>query len=797
MSAVNAAWFLGRATWRRRWRGLLGLGLLAGIVGGVVVGSLGGIRRSASAFDRLLDASDTAPYVVMSFASPDLSDSYGEQLAGLREVASAVPTSQFVGRERIEKNWFSVRSTSMPDGIDPVMVEGRIPAPGSPAEVIVSVNTSRIYGWGIGSTIGVDLYRLDQLRQIKSDSWTPPRGPAPPLQVVGIYREPLDAARSDIAGSVWAGEAFTRAFADDAGIDGHLVRLRPGVTETEFRAALDRLGEEVGSDDDPPPAPDRWVQAGERGAAQSENIVAIGLGAFAAVAALAGLIAHGQSLRRWAYPIEMEQSSLAALGATSGERRLAVTLAALPHVVLAVPVSVLVAYLMTPLFPFGMLADIEPSPGFRADWLVLGLGAAATAIVTVGLCRLTAGVVVAGRARRQDDSRRGLLPIERAGGPVPLAVGSRFVLRPGSARRAFPVHTAIAATVLAIAGITASLVFTASLDRLVETPSRYGIEWDLSLELLSSPDGPAALQQLIDDRRVQDVDTPTGIDTAVRIGGRPTKATVLKTVKGSTLMHLTDGRLPSSPDEVVLGPKLLEDLGLRLGGHVEVTGGKSEGMRFTVVGTALSPTAESEDYQAESFFHDDVDREIVPTDSLAAFPLVLVRFAPGVDHDEMAEEIDDAYKYALMNESFARPPGEITNIAQLTSLPKLLAVFLALLGFAALVHALVVTARSRRRDLGILRSLGFTRAQSAASIVAMTTTIVAIGVVAGLPLGLVVGTSGWRLVAQGVYVATDAAFPALLIGTVVLAAMVAANLVALAPARAAARHSTAESLRSE
>lgn len=766
-----------------------------------MIGSIGGIRRSSTAFERLVAVSRVAPYSVLSPSLADLPEQYGARLRALPEVRSATATRKFVGRERIEKNWWSVSSFGDGDPTQPVMVDGRGPRSDRADEVIVSVNTARLFDLGVGSDINVDFYTNDQMFRIDSDSWAEPAGPAPTLRVVGVYREPLDAARSGTGTSIRAGAAFGKEYGTEAGISGFDIALRPGADPDEFAAGVDAINRDLGLEtgQGEGPIPDHWISVAANSERQSQSVIALGLGAFAGVAALAGLVALGQTLRRWCYPVEADQGPLVAMGATRLERRIAVFLAAVPHVAVAVPVAVAIAYLVSPLFPFGVIRDVEPTPGLRADVPLLVLGAVAVAVVAVAMTSLVATAVVRGPLPRRRTARPAAVSAaELAGVPVPATVGVGFVLRPGASRRALPVNTAIAAAVLAIAGVTAAALFTSSLERLIDTPARYGNAWDLSLELLSSPDGPAALERLKANPDIAAIDTPTTLNPTITVAGIATKASVLHTVKGPLQLQMLRGRPPTGPQEVVLGPKLVADAGIELGSDVEVTGVAGETSRFTVVGTALSVLNESETYQEEAFFSRDVDAEIVPWQGeRMGFTMAQIRFAPGVDKAAATAAIDRDYPFALMNESYPRAPADITNIAQLDSLPRLLAAFLAFLGFAALVHALVVTVRSRRHDLGILRSLGFTRAQAAATIVAMTSTIVLIGITVGVPLGLVVGASGWRLVAQRVYVATDSLMPFLWISLAALVALVAANLMSLLPARAAARQSPIESLRVE
>jgi ABC-type antimicrobial peptide transport system permease subunit len=127
----------------------------------------------------------------------------------------------------------------------------------------------------------------------------------------------------------------------------------------------------------------------------------------------------------------------------------------------------------------------------------------------------------------------------------------------------------------------------------------------------------------------------------------------------------------------------------------------------------------------------------------------------------------------------------------------LLAVFLALLGAATVAHALVTTVRRRRFDLAVLRSIGFTRRQSRLSIAWQATLLAAVGLLVGVPLGIVVGRVVRRWVADDfplVYVPPIEVIAVLLVVPIVL--LVAQGLAA-GPAHAATRIRPAQTLRTE
>ena len=145
----------------------------------------------------------------------------------------------------------------------------------------------------------------------------------------------------------------------------------------------------------------------------------------------------------------------------------------------------------------------------------------------------------------------------------------------------------------------------------------------------------------------------------------------------------------------------------------------------------------------------------------------------------------------------AELPVAVDSLGQLRSLPLALAIFFGLLAVATVAHALVTTVRRRRHDLAILRSIGFTRGDARIAIVWQSTLIAIVGLVVGVPLGIIVGRVLWKQLAEDFPVAYVP--PLALVGVllVVPVAIVIANLVAAGPAHAATRIRPARVLRTE
>ena len=142
-------------------------------------------------------------------------------------------------------------------------------------------------------------------------------------------------------------------------------------------------------------------------------------------------------------------------------------------------------------------------------------------------------------------------------------------------------------------------------------------------------------------------------------------------------------------------------------------------------------------------------------------------------------------------------PAEIDRVDQIRGLPVALAVFVAVIALVAVGLALVSSLRRRRRELAVLKTLGFSRRQVRATVAWQASTVAVVGLVVGIPLGLLVGSYVWHQVATELGVATDRSWPVLAIVALAVGALIAVNLIAAVPARRAARTRPAVVLRSE
>jgi hypothetical protein len=141
-------------------------------------------------------------------------------------------------------------------------------------------------------------------------------------------------------------------------------------------------------------------------------------------------------------------------------------------------------------------------------------------------------------------------------------------------------------------------------------------------------------------------------------------------------------------------------------------------------------------------------------------------------------------------------PAEIVNYASTGATPVVLAAGLAVGAVAALALTLQSSVRRRRRDLAILKTLGFTRRQLAAAIACQAAVAGLVGVVVGLPVGIAAGRWLWILFARDIHAVPHPTVPASLT-LVGLGAVALVLIVATLPGRSAAHTPAGLNLRAE
>jgi hypothetical protein len=140
-------------------------------------------------------------------------------------------------------------------------------------------------------------------------------------------------------------------------------------------------------------------------------------------------------------------------------------------------------------------------------------------------------------------------------------------------------------------------------------------------------------------------------------------------------------------------------------------------------------------------------------------------------------------------------PSSLINFGEAVNFPLIFGSMLALFGAATLAHLLVVSVSRRRREIGLLKVLGFVKRQVASTVAWQATALALAGLAVGAPLGVAAGQVLWRAFASNLGVIPVAVMPPGLIAVLVAGIIVAANLIAAGPGLVATKSRPALLLR--
>jgi hypothetical protein len=515
----------------------------------------------------------------------------------------------------------------------------------------------------------------------------------------------------------------------------------------------------------------------------------------AALVGVAAAVIAVQALSRQAFLESAEHPVLRALGMTRRERFATGFVRTVVVAVLATTIAVATAIALSPLWPIGLARVAEPSPGVEVNAAVIAIGALTILVVVLlagaaSTWRWTRGPST-GTARRSAHPPWASRMLGEAIRPLPLTLGARQALDGGRGRRAVPVRTTIVAAALAVATLTTAFVFGASLGHLLDTPRLYGWSWDAQIGGRGYPDFGGALADGL-AANPQVAAYSMGTVTEIAVNGVRVDAFAMEPRAGETAPALIAGRAPHTDDEIVLGTQTLRAAGAAVGSEVRVRIG-DESRRFRVVGRAVFTDVGDIGQLGRGAFLTLAAVEGV--DRATPRNLALVRFRPGVDRLAAV----DALRHAIapLPVSSAALPRDLASFGRVDGLPVVVAAILGLMAGAVLVYTLLTAIRRRRRDLAILKTMGFVRRDVAGTVVSQAVTLALLALVLGLPFGVLVGRIVWRAFANWQGIPPVPTVDVVALALIGAAVVVAAALIALAPAALAARTAPADALRSE
>ena len=793
-----------RGRFRQYWKAWLALSVLVAVAGGVVLAIAAAAGRTVAAFP---DFAAQHGYDVVVYSGRPL-----PQLARLPRVASVTPVLvPYSGmprcvscRKPIDARNFLINE--VPPGLLPRMVmllSGRMPDQSDPSEVVASFTLARDNGVRIGSVIQAPLASPSQLK--RSAAGQMPAAPA--LRVVGIV-----AAESEFPSGtgthydLYATTAFAAAVNHRVALLSlYYVRFVHGAADLAGFDARSRSLDVYGTLD---------LDAAAAAVEGSIRPQVIGWWVLAGLAVLAALAVIGQAIARQAVTETADQHVLSALGLRPSEFVLLGLGRALLVGVVGAAGAVLLAVLLSPLTPVGEARLAVPSPGSMSfDPVVLPLGVLAVVAAVIAVSAWPAVRHARLLNSRPLPTAPAAVSVVRAAAgaslPVTALIGIRHALVRG--RGGQPVGTALLGMVMAVAALCATAVFGASLTHLTSSPALYGAPF----QAYFAPDGEPGSQSVVTgpllnslrrDRAIKQITLAAFVE--VNINGRHVRTVVMTPVRGPALLSAVDGHGLGSRRDIMLGAATMRATGARLGTAVRVTVTGPTGVphqaTFHVIGRAsLNAGTGGLGNGAVMTVRDFVDAQCPPGPGLSSCQraarrgigyVVLVRAAPGpAGRAALAGHIR---QYPSLTNRPARPTA-LVNFGESVNFPLLFAVVLCLFGAATMVHMLLVSMASRRREAGLLKALGFVRRQVAAAVCWQATTVALAGIVAGAPIGIAAGKVLWRVFATNFGVVPVEVVKPLLLAALVTGVLAAANVVAIVPALLTARAHPGELLRTE
>ncbi len=821
MTAV-ALWV--RSILRRHWAATVALALLAGLSAGVVGACFQAARRADGAIERHAERSrsfDGDVYGCPPGVDPSTFESFAlvlercstrevaeriraEVLAFVPEVESSAVLATLVAgiidgppqAERVRVGLVTVFGSIEADVVASrqILVEGRLPDPTAPDEVVISETAARVGRIHAGDTI-----RLASWHQgdIDAAGDIPPQTEPFDSLVVGVIRTISDVqfdgdgglTGNSLPGEIFALRGWTKAHASGFATYGSAVgvRLRDGA------AGIHTLQETLSASPggwylDTEASVDVDVDALQRIVDAERQAVIV----FALIAALAGFAFVGLTLGRQLRLELAEAPTLLAMGLTRSHVGVGAVGRALASGVLAAVLAVGTMLALSRLGPVGIARRLEYAHPVRLDWLVLAVVSLAILVFFAGVAVVV--VVVAGRSP-QHRVRRGV-----AGGsalPAVPSVAMNFA-RGGSPR------LAVAVGAVAISGVVAAGALLASFDRVIAQSIRYGAWWDVAVGNYSDPD---AEQQGVDLVRANPFVTDAAAfvtnSFVALLDGQLAPFLAPIPVVGRPETVMASGRAPVEFDEVALGAVTARRLQKGIGDTITLTSSVSsletelpappfsQTVRVTGIAVLNNPVQSASNAGEGVVIHPD----LVDGLSLNSTPQsIAIRFDPNVDRATAEQSIVRDFPGSARR---TPPQADLRNLARIRFVPWLIAALVGVLALASLVHALVTLLQRHSRDLAVLAALGMTRGQRRRVGWAAGAVLIGGSIVIGVPLGLVLGRWIWRVVARRMSIPSGPVMAWVPTLVAPLVALAVAFGVAVLAARWVTRRSPAAQLRTE
>lgn len=794
-----------RAGLRANWRPWILLALLVGTFAGTTMAAVVGARRTESAFDRFTSESGAAD---LTF---DVSDGQAldevRSLPGVASVgrATSAPPSAFWVQDGAVREFprdvaSIVVDGAVIEGLERVTIRsGRVARSGAD-EAVANRAWLDAMGFQVGDEVVLRL--IDERARRALDDFTE-RGTVAALnsdsslgwehavRIVGEAAGTADIARDeasrparllmadDVAARVW------RISTDQLWCCG--LELFVDVAEGHVPASVGRALEAMPSDGTVV-ATLSEQRARVRSATRPYLLA---LTAFAVLVGAVGVVVVGGAIARQAAQDARGDLAHRASGADNRHFTVFALGRAIAIGAVAVVIALIIVATASPLLVLGPAASVEPDRSAGGDLHVLAVGATLI-VLGVGFASLAAVSRVARSRGRTTASPR---PLPGAF-PIVPGLGFRFAFpRTGPTR--FLMRSALLTTSVAVGTATAVAVVSGSLEDLLGHPERYGSSWNVALtcnEGYCPIDnlGLSNFNNLLRER--PDVAGwsfvafgSIGLDgqTTTAIGTTPGH-------NGPLPFAITSGRAPKESDEVVLGTTTMRRLNVVIGDNLPA----SVGAPLHVVGSAaFSGLGQADADRASLGIGAGLTAEGLRahggTENSANAVLVV---GNATDTVKLAAGIRSAVSDVTV--ITRNTPGALSGWRDLRFMPAVLTGLLALLATGTLIHAVMLSAGSRRRDAAVWSALGLRPRDTRRALLWQGVFLTGTSIVLGVPVGLAAGRSAWTAMRNTLGVSTPTRFltPLLAAALAVGAAGSIALMIALRPR---ATGTIAEALRAE
>ena len=750
-----------RATMRSRRGATAGLSVVIAIVCGIVLSIAAGAHRTTTAPDRYTERYGPAPdgYIVQFDAGPPRS----KEIAALPAVESVEAyTFLFAGltppgtTDGLDAYVFA----GSPTGAGKHVVKGRLPRSDAPDEFVATPNFAKNYGAHIGDRFDLLTYTQEQANA-GDFGVRPPSNPPLPAVLVGIVDGPSEF--DDPTPLVMFSPALIEPITFGISQSQMTVSLKPGSDLDDLRHQLDTLhqGDALGLQKG------FFIGSTLRNAIEAQGR---GLWLVSLVAGIAAVAVVGQLVTRHIRVHAADRDRLAAMGFTRGQLFAESLARAAVPILFGSALACAVAVVPSDIFPTGLARRLEPTPGLHFDSFVVIIGALLLLICVLGWT--AASIALEQRTPKPVRPSSTIEAIAARTTSAQAATGLRFAFTRKTGERGSNA-SAVAGVGLIVGGLVASGAFGASLNRLVDSPDRYGSNYDLAV----GDNGGDSIDSSLVDRLKADP-AVAGLTLyaygAARVGATTVQLVGMQPDRGNLVPRVSKGRVPRGDDELALGLVTARSLGVDVGDSVTMAGATSTAIMHVsgiAIVSGFGPVEGMGEGGVVTFaglhrLDDGVQLTSAALDLTDKKPATLARIA-GI--------------LGMPSSEAPRPyqPVAITNVARIRSTPFVLAGLLGGLAALTLVHLMLTSLRKRRRDCAVLAALGADRGWIRRAVHWQATTFTVVPIAIGIPLGIVVGRLVFAAFADSMGAVNDAATPFMLLAEIAVGLLVLANVAAM------------------